>query len=320
MSLELVQYNSQAVLVEDSFLTGLENATVTIDQGVNNVNSFGLPLSTKSFRRKPNVDISMTRFLSNNSDPFIITGNDEFVKHYGVSIWDGGKTYKIETIISSDQGETVSPSGTSIVHEKCLLKSINYNFSSEGYFTESLSFLGHYFKNGSGGSTLGGRSGQVFRRSDFSLSNTIFPPEVSSVLKVSNNRVLKSVEISMSINWTELPFYGEMFNPHKFKCMQLPIEVSANFNILDVGYSQPSQEYSLNGSNYYIDDSYYMQNNGNPNRQISISSAGFTYDLGSKNVLTNISRNGGDADNPSSYSTYTYTYANYSNNFKIKRE
>lgn len=320
MSLELVQYNSQAVLVENSFLPGLQTATVTIDQGVNNINSFGVPASTKSFRKKPGIDISMTRFLSNNSEPFIITNDVEFIKHYGVSIWDGGKTYKIETIISSDQGETVSASGSSLVYEKCLLKSVNYNFSSEGYFTENISFLGHYFKNGSGGITSGGRSGIVSRRDSFSLDNTIFPPEVSSILKISPNRVLKSVEVSVSINWTELPFYGQMFDQYKFKCMQLPIEVTSSFNILDLGYSQPSQEYALVGSNYYIDDSYYMASNGTPNRQISISSAGFTYDLGSKNVLTNVSRNGGDAENPSSYSTYTYTYANYSNNFKVKRE
>lgn len=319
MALELLQYYSQAVLLDDSFLGGVQTATATIDTSVNTLNSFGT-VGSKVFRKEPSAQISINRFLSNNTPPFIATGDDEFIKYYGVSLWDGGKTYKLEAIISPNEGETVLSGGSSIIFDKAVLNSISYRLSSDGYFTESTNFTTPYFKGGNGGSTSGGRSGQVYRRQDFDLINSILPQEVVDLLTIDNTRVLKSVELSVNINWTKLKFFGLRQNDYKYQYMQLPIEIGSTFEILDLGYSEPESEYSIVDGNYVINDSFFMNSNGNSDRQIYIKAFDYSFDLGSKNVLTSINRSGGDAENTSSYSTYTYTYQNTSNNFKIKAD
>ena len=176
--------------------------------------------------------------------------------------------------------------------------------------------FGHMFASGSGGSTSGGRTGIVKTRKDFNISGCQFPSELSGVLKLEQNRVLKSVDISVIMNWNELPFHGQMTS-YKHKYIQFPLDITCSFNVLDLGYSQLEQEY--NNSTYNIIDDYYTGDTGTADRVIKISAGGFSYDLGSGNILSNISRNGGDADN-TGYATYTYTYKNSKNQFKITRE
>ena len=112
-------------------------------------------------------------------------------------------------------------------------------------------------------------------------------------------------------------FLPNYLTSYKHKFIQFPLDITCSFNVLDLGYSQLEDEYDK--TTYNIIDDYYSGEVGTPDRIIKISAGGFAYDLGSGNILTSINRNGGDADN-TGYSTYTYTYKNSKNQFKIIRE
>jgi hypothetical protein len=314
--LTLVRYNVQAVLLEEAFLPGVQSLSIDIQQDSNNLVSYGVPSATRTFRKKPTADISIRRVLSNNTEPLIITGSSGILEYYGLSTWENAKSYKIQTIIGKKDSTVVEPSGTSLVFEKCLLRSLNYSFSSDGKFTENIGMFTHVFASGSGGMTTGNRTGIVKTRQDFNISGCEFPSELSGILKMETNRVLKSVDISIAMNWNELPFHGQMTS-YKHKFIQFPLDITCSFNVLDLGYSQLEDEYDK--TTYNIIDDYYSGEVGTPDRIIKISAGGFAYDLGSGNILTSINRNGGDADN-TGYSTYTYTYKNSKNQFKIIRE
>ena len=314
--LTLIRYNVQAVLLEDNLLPGVQSLSIDIQQDSANLVSHGIPSSIKTFRKKPVVDVSIKRALSDNTEPLLITGSSGILEYYGLSTWENAKLYKIETIISSKDSSVVEASGTSLIFEKCLVRSLNYSFSSDGNFVENITMFSHMFASGSGGSTTGNRTGIVKTRKDFNISGCHFPSELSGILKMENNRVLKSVDISVAMNWSELPFHGQMTS-YKHKYIQFPIDITCSFNILDLGYSQLENEYDP--STYNIIDDYYSGENGIADRVIKISAGGFSYDLGSGNILTSINRNGGDAEN-TGYSTYTYTYKNSNNQFKIIRE
>jgi hypothetical protein len=302
--------------LEETFLPGVQSLSIDIQQDSNNLVSYGLPDSARTFRKKPVADISIRRALSNNTEPLLITGSSGILEYYGLSTWENAKSYKIETIIGGKDSTVVEPSGTSLVFEKCLLRSLNYSFSSDGKFSENIGMFTHMFASGSGGMTTGNRTGIVKTRKDFNISECQFPSELSGILKMETNRVLKSVDISMSISWGELPFHGQMTS-YKHKFIQFPLDITCSFNVLDLGYSQLENEYDK--TTYNIIDDYYSGETGLADRVIKISAGGFSYDLGSGNILTSINRNGGDAEN-TNYSTYTYTYKNSKNQFKITRE
>ena len=98
--------------------------------------------------------------------------------------------------------------------------------------------------------------------------------------------------------------------------LTLPIDITANFTVLDLGYYQATGNYN----NGLIGDAIYTNISGIPNRPIKIYAGNFIYDLGTCNYLTSKGRQGASAGDSTGYTTYTFTYKNSNNYIKILRE
>ena len=317
-----INFGSYALFVDSSLMGGVQSLSLSSDFNPTELISYGL-LSQKVYYEKPNVSVSFDRLLSNNNEPFIITGSGNvpansgyLIQYYGINGFEGIKKYKLEVSISSDSSDRVLASGTSIVLNDFVLQGLSYNFDTEGSFTESVELLGHTFNEGTGSiPTSGNREGTVKRRQDFSLAETVVPREVSGML--SGNHVLKSVNVSVNFNWNEIAHMGYM-ESYKNKILSLPIDITCSFTVLDRGFNKDlSNYYALTGKIY--DDVYYITS-GNPTDPIKIVAGGFVYDLGSGNYFQSVARNSPNAGDAAGYATYTYTYKNSNNYFKLLRK
>ena len=222
----------------------------------------------------------------------------------------------MEISLSSGDSDRVLASGTSIVLNDFVLQGLTYDFNTDGGFTESIELIGHTFNEGTGSiPTSGNRQGTTKRRQDFSLAETVVPQEMSGML--SGNHVLKSVQISVNFNWSEIQNYGYM-ESYKNKILSLPIDISCSFTVLDRGFNKDlSNYYALTGKIY---DNVYNVTSGNPSDPIKIVAGGFVYDLGTGNYLDSVERSSPNAGDSTGYGTYTYTYKNSNNYFKLLRK
>ena len=321
-----INFGNHAVFIDKKYLKGVQDTSMSTSYDVSQLNQQAV-LNPRVLYKKPTVDLNITRFLSNNSEPFIITGSSnvpagsgQLIQYYKMAGWESNfKKYDFEIAITKEDSDRVLPTGTSLLCRDTILQSISYKFETEGYFTESLTFAGHSVIAGTGNAnifTSGNDTGSVKRRSDFKTESCILPSEVTELLKLGSNRILKSVNINIGINWSELPNIGFM-NTYKGKYMTLPLDITTNITVLDQGYYQASGNNKTLG---IIGDDIYTNISGIPNRPIKIYAGNFIYDLGSGNYITQKGREGASAGDSAGYTTYTFTYKNSNNYVKILRE
>lgn len=283
--INLVQYNVHSVLLNGNTVGGVQTVNVSRSFDNTTIIKKGDPFTVKNFYKKPTLELSFSKFLSNNTGPsfpgFNLTTAPPQTASISIAISEGGGINFPDMVIGS----------------------ATYSFNTEGFFTEQLTFSGHTMEQGAVVS-LGGnpREGIVKRRQDFILSG--FPAEVSALL--SAGHALLAVETSFNANYNFVPTYGNFYTV-KGKYLSYPVDVSCSFTILDRGYTHTSVADATSGS---IDDIV-------KNRSIIISGGGVTINLGSENFLANVERTGGDAGQSSSYSTYRYTYKNNNGSFTV---
>jgi hypothetical protein len=315
----IVQYfNHQLNL--NGFITATQSITVDQSASARPLVDFGNIKDLKIIRPKPEVRISVSRALSNNQSPLFTTGGGDLVTYYGIATGPEGtsaKTYDLEfginrTFPSNNIGK-IQAGGTSLKFDKFLLSDARYSFNADSTFAEEqLTFIGHTIEKGSG-AISGGSSqdqGDVVRRHHFNKAGSTFPEELQSLF-ISGRAVLREVSVGFSLNWNQLPHFGEM-NTNKFKYLSVPIDISCSITIIDLGFDQSVSNSDI-VSGQILSDIFFTADDFIPNRTITISAGGHTWDLGSKNYLVSRSRKGGDAGSSGSYSIYTYEYKNSDN-------
>lgn len=285
MSVPLIQYFVHDATINGSRVGGSQTLTISKAVEPSNAQSFGNPFADRSkFRRKPRVDVSLQKMLSDD---------------YGstIPLFDIRDLAIKRPVDKYDLGATIYGGG-SIKLADCVLTGLSYNFSNQGWFTEELSFEGSVSEQTAAGAAGTGLTrtaeGTPYQRQHF-LSSTL-PAEV-------DGEVLLSVSVDLSIGYDELVSYGTFYT-YETKFVQVPISVNSTFEILDRGYSQTDIDYIANE----VMDSLTKQ-------AIVINSTPVSIDLGDKNILVTIERRGANAGD-SNYSTLAFTYTNI-NDFKL---
>jgi hypothetical protein len=289
MPLILIQYNVHTVLLDGNKVGGVQTVNVTKSFDSTSIVGKGNPTTVKNFYKKPNLNISFTKFISddyssalsgfNIRNKIYLTPPETHEIKIGVI---GGGGYKfVDTVFAG----------------------VTYTFTNQGFFTEELNYIGHVSEAIASVSAPAVQEGIVKRRQDFD-KNVARPAELTS-------STLLSVQASLNINYGEVPSYGRFYTARN-KYITYPVDISCAYEILDREYSQSRVDYStesIGGVNYNLinDEVTY--------RTISIGGVP-TIDLGSKNFLANIERNGGDAGN-SDYSILKFTYKNNDNSFTV---
>jgi len=319
--IQQVNYGNYAVFVDEEYMGGVQSLSLSKDIPTNSLVSYG-QLDNYVINTKPSVGISIERVLSDNNEPFIITGSGNvpsnsgyLIQYYGINGFEGIQKYDFKVVISPEDSDKVQTGGTALLMKNTVLESLQYSFSVDGYITESLSFAGHSLQQEiHDNPTSGDRTGVAKRRQDFDRDSCLFPSELSELL--TENRILKEVNVSVNLNWNELGVYGYI-ESYKNKMLVLPIDISCNFTVLDQGYNQTNSDFD--DITARINNSIYNITDGVPSNSIKIAAGGFIYDLGSKNYIASIERASPSAGDGAGYATYNYSYKNSNNYFKLLR-
>lgn len=342
----LIRYDLQSLKINNVTVSGIQNVSINQTFDATTIPVRGNPFASKNIYKKPNIDITFSKFISDNVKSLPIDGNITGVCKTG-AITPSGKIIPSPVnidlhIYNYQNNENVYPTGIQL--KDCLLKSINYKFGTDGFFTEDLTFQSHLLLNSGLSPAIRysedspsfiPHTGTVKRRQDFFISGV--PPEVSG--HMVSGHVLLSVDLSINFDYGEIPSYGRFYTSAN-KYVKYPIDISCTFEVLDRGfYTVTGNMYSDTGTIPYS----YIYSGINPPPPYSgeIRSSGninevvnsvfenmfttgilfgindsLTVNLGSNNFLTGRERSGGDAGQ-SNYSIYRYTYKNTTSEFTL---
>jgi len=324
-----VFYACQAVYLDGSFLKNVQS--VGLDYANSNESIVDRGRGSQSantnfvFYNKPEVTVTIEKQLD-ISDNFTFRCTDgKLLTSTGVgnSGWDGGlKEYKIE-IAYGDDDYTGGSSTDSITMKYCLLSEVSYNLSTDGRFTESLTFITNNIirEGSSAGSLSSPQTGTLIRRQHFGVATLPVDTDKDEAKNFfisadeNSDAALQSFSVSASFDYAEMADRGrwkgadEGNNPTKqnyWKYVTPPVTVSCDATAIVTKSLQ--REILIRDSNLMETTSYPV-----PDRAVKFTlgnSSGGTYDkeidLGSKNYCTGIGFSGGDTGGGNVEATISY--------------
>lgn len=187
----------------------------------------------------------------------------------------------IEIGIGSDSASYVS-SGAGVSCTGFYVSSLNYNFPVDGSFTEEVSFIGDTISTGATVNAPTGTTASVARRGTF--SHTGGP--AGTILSAS-----------ISADFGREAIYGLASTAPVHRYANFPFEVTTEFEVLATSVPAQSISYGTPCSG------------SSAGTALSITACGYTFNMGSKNILESINYNGGDTGGGNA--TVTYTYKTY---------
>jgi hypothetical protein len=345
----IVNYSLHSLRVQESPVSGVQSLTFDESKNVTSIQTWGNPFVSTNLHKKPNVTVNFVKFIADTVQSIVLdsgvnikTRDRQGGKQSGILPYQGLNISPIDIDI------TISPTPDTLntspirnpVGIKCrdmLLNSINYKFSTDGFFTEECSFGGHSLESGvlkvgdagyyqydkkSEGANFVPHSGTVKRRPNFFLAQA--PAEVSKLL--ASGAILTSVDVSINFEYGEYPTYGGFYTVAN-KYVKYPFDISCSFEVLDRGYLK----YNNKKWEGLLPDSGYLNRTKYTDGQINLNtvyrelntesielgiSGALTIDLGDNNYLSNSDRSGGEAGQ-NGYTVYKFTYKNSNNTFTI---
>ena len=217
------------------------------------------------------------------------------------------KNYDIVLIYGPDDSDRLDTNNTlhNIVYRNCLITNLSYNFSVDGYATESITLTTKEADYDATGSyTLPVESapqdGNVIKRQDIDFAESVLPDEAENIFKdavtdTENGQAiigLQSISIDLTIDYIELNDVGIVRGAdtggeqNLWKFVSLPVQITSSFT-------------GVSRAIYPLDD-WEIEDTKFPNdKNIKIVADGlagefYIWDLGKKNYLENISVSGGD--------------------------
>jgi hypothetical protein len=240
---KLIRYDLHTFKLNTIEVSGVQNLSVNQTFDVSTVPTWGNPFAANNFYKRPNVEVSLTKFLSNNVPSLVINTGVIFNSATSGILPSGG------LIISPCSGWVVMydytngynsyPSGIEL--KDLLLSSISYKFGTDNFFTEDLNFQGHSLEcSGIPPTSIQPSqkpnhvdgSGTVSRRKDFFISGV--PKEVAD--HMASGHGLLSAEVNISFDYGEVPSYGRFLTVAN-KYVKYPFDISCSFEVIDRGFT-----------------------------------------------------------------------------------
>lgn len=279
---KIIQYFVHTLHINGSEVNGVQTAAMSKSFDTTTLVAKGLPTSVDQFYKKPTVSITISKFLPSSGSASILSSFSLPDILYTVP----PASYELDIKVIGASG---------LYFKDAVLSSLSYKYNTQGFFTEDITYTGHVTATSASTADRAANTGIVYRRQDF-LKGTL-PSDISG------DDVLLSAEVNANINYGEIPTYGR-FSTVSNKYITYPVDITCSYEILDLGYKQERIDY-LSAYNHINDQiSYETIIIGGPPQ----------IDLGNKNFLTSVERNGGDAGN-NSYATLRYNYKNNNNQF-----
>jgi|694.fasta_scaffold26138_18 hypothetical protein len=312
----IITYDIQQFQLDDVIVSGVQSVAYNYSAEISSIPTWGNPFAVKCLYKKPSLNITISKFISDNS-PALGINKDLFPKPSGT------KPSVRNAQILTRPTPLINPVETPLTQLKfndLVITSIGYKFATEGFFTEEIAFAGHSLTSGvvpAGSFVRTETTGITKRRADFYASGV--PIEVAQL--ISKGAALRAVELTIGFQYGEYPTYGQFYTAAS-KYVKYPYDITCSFELVDRAFTPLTDTYVMNSgklNQLQAEDmslsTIYKSMTGN-SINIGVSGA-LSIDLGTGNYLQSSDRSGGDAGQ-GNYTVYKYIYKNNSSSFTIK--
>lgn len=346
-------------LITNYFLSGVQSVGINTAQEISTIKNIGKSQRFDDIYLEPSNEVTLERLIS-NQDIFWLELGSYFLYSESRSNLDYTNTYLLKpevfgtsvnawttankatvraknlpeynlTLITTNESDTVlgsvgatGPFQGAIHFPNCLVNSISYNLSNEGFFTESVS-LTNKIRDRLSSTTYQIDNTPVtnpilLKRQHIYNNLSIYPYTVRQLTdfnKFFNGQEvfsINSIDIELNLSYVEQRDIGKWQQGDKtnwFTSLSLPVEVTCTFNIT----AKNTETFDV----LNIIDNF--KESTDSNQSISIVAGVpynnqfkfFIWNLGSKNRLISFNKTGGGTDG--GLVEYEVTYRNTNNDF-----
>lgn len=282
---------------------GVQSSTLSTDYNIEEVLQFGQLEAYELSESLPSIEVSVERVLDGTNPLYLMASDADQTTLLGRNT-----SYQVDIALTIYEDTQVKATGSHInglYASGMYLSDITYTMSTDGPFTEALTFVGNdlfvstaqsgsmasgSFPSGviaAGGdedpsANIGNLSG-VQRREDFDLGNCTLPSFISA-------ECITSVSISASLGRTERLCLGQ--KAPDLRTIDLPLEVTTTIEVA-----------TKTGITVEADSTI---DNLSPEEIVIVLLDGTSFNLGTANKLSNVSESG----DTGSDETISYTFTN----------
>ena len=321
---KIITYQLQKLEINNIPVSGVQSVSLDTSYNVSTVRSKYTPFGTSAtslMYQKPDVSVSITKFLSDNVLPVVL--DSRILNSYNeigmptdiLPTGNYAQPIDISVKILDSEGSNSQSGIIGFKIKDAIINSLTYNFSVDGNFEEQMTFSSHIIESGNitekfkeiEDDSYSFHTGIVKRRKDFYISK--IPNELSQIL--SNGSILTSVNFSIGFSYGQIPSYGA-FHSFGDKYIQYPYDITCTFEVVDRGFiNKSSSSGFVSNLNEHIVSEVIISDE----IEFGITDYMNIY-IGSGTYLQGRNRNGGDAGS-NSYATYSYTYKQQNSDFNI---
>lgn len=282
-------YASHGVSVGGTTVQGAQSVSVNTNFDLEQVFQLGRLSIYDNLQNDPDVEVTISKVL--DGSPLIWSLGTSS----GTSIINCANDVATVVLGVGDDTNSALVTASAIQMTGMYVNSLNYTFPVDGTFTEEVSFIGsHKALSGTVTAPTDGAGGQVLRRHNFAAST--LPAAVS-------NKNISNITISADFGREKLYKLGQFSPYHRY--VNFPLEVTVTFDVIGTttdGITANITTANCTGPSY-SEESIVInicENGG---------ATAYTFNLGSKCVLSSVAYSGGDTGGGNV--TITYTYITY---------
>lgn len=283
-------YASQGVSVGGTTVQGAQSVGITTNFNLEQAFQLGQLAIYDNIALDPNVEITVSKVLDGSDTIWKLSSTT------GTSLIENANdTTSIVVGVGSDTAATLT-STSAITCTGMFVSSLTYTMPVDGNLTEEITFVGNSKALTGSVSAPANTSTSVLRRQNVNISGSTLPSEVAS-------KNITNISVSADLGRENMYKLGSLKPFHRF--VNFPLEVTTEFEVSatgldDVAVDIPEVECSGMAQTEQEIVIQLCDAESNPT---------YTFDMGVKNQLSNVSYTGGDTGGGNA--TITYSYVTY---------
>lgn len=329
------------VLVDDVWLSGVQEFSAPYNFSTRGYSDKGrIQVSKVQADPKGNLDITIRRLigdgkffyqpsdLSSYASSFLLANSN-----LGLSGEDGFKEFKVQMVYGDENDSYLGASASNYVsldtYEYCLLQELSYSITPKGIITETIRLTTRNQTTTSGGALAGlalpsfPEVGNILKSEHVDLINSTFPTIIDTIYDNGWNTLygrdsehgkyaLQNIELSFTIE------YGELGDRGRPRGSVTPSQQNRWRYVSNTSVECSISGFARQGDiDKAVDDKVFMTASPDPSDQIKIvaqlGSNYYVWDLGSKNFVTNLTRDLGGT--PDTVAEFGLTFSNRRHDF-----
>ena len=284
---------------DGDFIKGVQSVGVSGGPSASSLLDVGRAKRKFVYYNKSDMQVTVERYIT--AGGLMFENDDDLLKTGQIGSMGDLTGFNVSLMYGDDGSDALSSGAGALTYRDCLLTSLSYSLTVDGPCTESATFSTRNVTGGGGGFTVPGTEQGVTLKREH-ITGITMPSQVNALFSVG---ALQSIEIEVGIDYGELVDHGrwpgaeDQGEQNSNRYVVLPIQPSISYTgVVRQGGAPaiPNPADSLDETCKVVADA---------TREISSPSL-FTWDLGTKNYMTDVSFSGGDTGGGNLTGTISY--------------